>query len=86
MPPQLKNIPSLYEGQFRMMELMLNDTAFRAAFDAMPYAEHSMFEKVTGERTIVEALRRCAYLSPIFQRWQGDDEKFRADRKPWLLY
>jgi uncharacterized protein YbbC (DUF1343 family) len=86
LPPDLKSISSFYDGQFRMMELMLNDTAFRTAFDAIPYAEHSMFEKVTGERTIAEALRRCADFDPIFERWRVDEEKFRAERKPWLLY
>ncbi len=86
LPLDLRTIPSLYEGQFRLMESMLNDTAFRAAFDAMPFALHSMFEKVTGERAIVEALRRCADLDPIFKRWKMDAATFRVERKPWLLY
>lgn len=86
LPTDMKKIPSFYNGQFLAMEQMLHDTAFRAAFDAMPFAEHSMFEKVTGERTIVDALRRCEDLNIIFKRWNADAEKFRIERKPWLLY
>jgi uncharacterized protein YbbC (DUF1343 family) len=86
LPTDLKIIPSLYEGQFLAMEQMLHDTAFRATFDAMPSSEHSMFEKVTGERTIVQALRRCEDFDTIFKRWNADAEKFRLERKPWLLY
>ena len=86
LPTDLEKIPSFYDGQFLAIEQMLHDTAFRAAFDAMPFAEHSMFEKVTGERTIVEALRRCEDLGVIFKRWNADAEKFRVERRPWLLY
>jgi uncharacterized protein YbbC (DUF1343 family) len=85
-PTDLKDIPSFYEGQFRLMDLMLHDTAFRSAFDAVPYAEHSMFEKVTGERALVDSLRRCADFEPIFQHWSKDAEKFRSERKPYLVY
>ena len=86
LPNDLKNIASFYEGQFRAIEQMLHDTAFRAAFDAMPYSVNSMFEKVTGERGLVDSLRRCADLDPILKRWKTDDDKFRVKRKKWLLY
>jgi uncharacterized protein YbbC (DUF1343 family) len=86
LPTDLRKIPSLYEGQFRAIEEMLHDTAFRAAFDAMPYSVNTMFEKVTGERTIIESLRRCVSLDTIFERWNTDAERFRAERKPWLIY
>jgi uncharacterized protein YbbC (DUF1343 family) len=86
LPTDLEKIPSFYDGQFLAIEQMLHDTAFRAAFDAMPFAEHSMFEKVTGERTIVESLRRCEDLGVIFKRWNADAEKFHVERRPWLLY
>ena len=86
LPSDLKNIKSLYEGQFRMIEQMLHDTAFRAAFDAMPYSVNFMFEKVTGERGLVDSLRRCVGLDPIFERWRKDDDKFRVERKKSLLY
>ena len=86
LPADLDSIPSLYKGQFRMIEEMLHDTAFRAAFDAMPYSVNAMFEKVTGEMGIIETLRRCESFDLIFERWKIDDETFRAERKPWLLY
>ncbi len=86
LPADLKSIPSLYEGQFRAIEQMLHDTAFRAAFDAMPYSSNAMFEKVTGEHGIRDALSRCEDFDPIFKRWESDAEKFRAERRPWLLY
>ncbi len=86
LPADMDSIPFLYNGQFLMIEAMLHDTAFRTAFDAMPYSENAMFEKVTGEKGIIDTLRRCADFDPIFEHWKQDDDKFRIERKPWLLY
>jgi uncharacterized protein YbbC (DUF1343 family) len=86
LPADLKSIPSLYEGQFRLIESMLHDTAFRTSFDALNPSVNSMFEKVTGEQTLLDTLRRCGNLEALFERWSSDAETFRVEREPWLLY
>jgi uncharacterized protein YbbC (DUF1343 family) len=86
LPSDLKSIPSLYEGQFRLIESMLHDTAFRTSFDGLNPSVNSMFEKVTGEHVLLNTLRRCGNLDALFDQWMSDAEKFRTERKPWLLY
>ena len=86
LPTDLNNISSLYEGQFRMIELMLQDTAFRVGFDGLNPSLNAMFGKVTGERVLLDTLRRCGDLEALFQQWNLDAEKFRIERKQWLLY
>ncbi len=82
----LKSVPSLYPSQFQMLEAMLRDTAFRTAFDALPFSVNAMFEKVTGMRGLLGKLRRCEDLTPIFESWQRDCDTFRRERAPYLLY
>ena len=86
MPNDLKSIPSLYEGQFRLMEMMLADTTMRSTFDKLPQSENAMFEKVTGMHGLLESIRRCEDFAPIFSRWKSDSEKFRNERRKYLLY
>ena len=85
-PPDMTLNGSLYEPQFRMLEAMLHNLTFRASFDALPQSVHSMFEKVTGMRGLAEMLERGDDLTPLFAKWKQDDEKFRKERQPYLLY
>ncbi|HEY3875188.1 MAG TPA: DUF1343 domain-containing protein [Candidatus Kapabacteria bacterium] len=82
----VKTIPSLYNGQFRMIEEMLADTAFRTSFDALNPRLSMTLEKVTGERAIFETLKRCEDLDRVFSAWNRDDETFRTEREPFLIY
>jgi uncharacterized protein YbbC (DUF1343 family) len=86
MPNDLKLIPSLYEGQFRLIEMMLADTAMRSTFDRLPQSVNVVFEKVTGMHGLLESIRRCEEFAPIFARWKNDSEKFRNERRKFLLY
>ncbi|SRR5581483_5530826 len=86
LPDSLGSIPSLYEPQFRMLELMLRDTAFRASFDALSPSDNTMFEKVTGMHGLLEMLRRCEDLEPVFAEGRNEAEQFRRERIPYLLY
>jgi uncharacterized protein YbbC (DUF1343 family) len=45
-----------------------------------------MFEKVTGMHGLLEKLKRCEDLTPVFDSWKRDAEKFRKEREPYLLY
>ena len=85
-PPDMTLNGSLYEPQFRMLEAMLHNSTFRASFDALPQSVHSMFEKVTGMRGLAEMLERGDDLTPLFAKWKQEDEKFRKEREPYLLY
>jgi len=80
------SIPELYAPQFRMLEAMLHDTTFRTSFDALPQSVNAMFEKVTGMHGLLEKLKRCEDLTPVFESWKRDAEKFRKEREPYLLY
>ncbi len=86
LPADLNSIPSFYNAQFVMLQLMLHDTAFRASFDALPFSTSARFDRVTGMRDLLGFLRRCEDLDPIFAQWRTDDEHFREERKPFLLY
>ena len=86
LPPKLSTVCSLYEGQYRMLELMLHDTAFRSSFDQIAYSSQNMFAKVTGMHGLFDMLKRCEDLDPVFERWRKDAEMFRRDREPYLLY
>ncbi|HZK76973.1 MAG TPA: DUF1343 domain-containing protein [Candidatus Kapabacteria bacterium] len=86
LPSALKSISSLYEPQFRIIEMMLHDPAFRASFDELPASTNARYEKVTGMHGLLDMLRRCEDLSPVFSNWRSDDERFRDDRAPFLLY
>ena len=82
----LKSIPSFYSPQFRIIEMMLHDTAFRASFDELPASTNARYEKVTGMHGMLDMLRRCEDLGRVFDNWRSDDERFRHDRVPFLLY
>jgi uncharacterized protein YbbC (DUF1343 family) len=86
LPADLKSIPSFYEPQFRIIEMMLHDTVFRTSFDELPASTNGRYEKVTGMHGLLEMLRRCDDLGPVFDNWRKDDERFRRDRAPFLLY
>ncbi len=86
LPRELAKLTPLYQGQFTMLESMLHDTAFRASFDALPFSVNTMFEKVTGMHGLLDTLKRCKDLEPLFTQWKRDAEKFREERKPYLLY
>ena len=86
LPDKIGTVNPLYEAQFRMLEAMLHDTAVRTSFDALPFFVNTMFEKVTGMHGLLDSLKRCKDLEPIFEQWKRDAEKFREDRKPFLLY
>ncbi len=86
MPSGLKSIPSFYEPQFRIIEMMLHDTAFRASFDELPASTNARYNKVTGMHGLLGMLRRCEELEPLFASWQNDDVHFRQERAPFLLY
>jgi len=86
LPGDLRSIPSLYVPQFRLIEMMLHDTAFRTSFDRHLASTNGMYEKVTGMRGLLDILRRCEDLGPIVSSWRNDDECFKKDRAPFLLY
>ena len=86
LPSNLSLVPSFYEGQYRMLEAMLRDTALRSSFDQIAYSSENMFAKVTGMRRLLDALKQCVGLTPIFERWRKDTEIFRQEREPYLLY
>ncbi len=85
-PATLSSVSNLYEPQFQLLENLLKDTAFRASFDALPASVNTMFEKVTGMHGLLDSLKRCEDLRPIFESWKQDDNNFRKEREPFLLY
>ena len=86
LPADLKSVPSFYEPQFRIIEMMLHDTAFRVSFDELPASTNGRYEKVTGMHGLLDMLRRCEDLGPVFANCRSDDERFREERAPFLLY
>ena len=84
--PRVETIPSFYEPQFRMLQLMMQDTAFRESFDALPGSINARFERVTGVHDLLGMLRRCENFSALFTRWQSEDVEFRKERQQFLLY
>jgi uncharacterized protein YbbC (DUF1343 family) len=86
LPQNIQTIPSLYEGQYRMLEALLTDTAFRTSFDEIAYSSQNMFAKVTGTHALFDALKHCEDLSLRFAQWNREAELFRQSRAPYLLY
>jgi uncharacterized protein YbbC (DUF1343 family) len=86
LPSRLSEVPSLYQGQYRMLEAMLRDTALRSSFDQIAYSSKYMFAKVTGMHGLADILKRCEDLTPVFERWKNDVDAFERKREPYLLY
>jgi uncharacterized protein YbbC (DUF1343 family) len=82
----LSSVPSIYTAQYKLLEAMMRDTAFRNSVDALPQSVNAMFEKVTGMHGLLGMLRRCEDLAVLFAKWQKDVEAFRQMRAPFLLY
>jgi uncharacterized protein YbbC (DUF1343 family) len=82
----LSSLPSIYTAQYKLLEAMMRDTAFRNSIDKLPQSTNAMFEKVTGMHGLLGMLRRCEDLTSLFATWQHDAEEFRRMRAPYLLY
>jgi uncharacterized protein YbbC (DUF1343 family) len=76
-----KRATSVVEINFRMMELMGARQMLESAPD-----RHKMFDKVCGSDEVRRYLLEGRDMSELFAKWKADCEKFREQRKPYLLY
>ena len=86
LPKDISKVADLYSGEFELLSLLLKDTTFAKAFDAVPFASKRMFEKVTGTKKLLNALRAGSSTSHVIESWKQDAASFRIHRKKYLLY
>jgi hypothetical protein len=69
-----------------MLQILLQDTQFKKAFDSVPFTSKRMFEKVTGTHELLSGLQSGSLVTKVIQKGKHDSELFRIRRKKYLLY
>jgi uncharacterized protein YbbC (DUF1343 family) len=86
LPRDWSTIGELYPGQFVMLERLMKQKLIRNVFDQRPLNTVTMFHKVTGTRTLHDALKNNTSVTKLFDAWRKDAQAFRESRAPYLLY
>ncbi len=93
-----KTAPSLVQINYRLVEALggkqmmaiANSPATKPSKDdgiaVRPEGRRTMFDKVSGNSDIGDALTNGEDLEPIFARWRTYCEAFKQQRVKWLLY
>jgi uncharacterized protein YbbC (DUF1343 family) len=86
LPKDWSTLGDLYPGQFLMLERLMEQKLIRSVFDQRPQNVVTMFNKVTGNPNLHDALRTTAKVADLLPQWRKDAETFRTARAKYLLY
>jgi uncharacterized protein YbbC (DUF1343 family) len=81
----LRAAASLYTPQYTILSRLIDYPAFRNALQQLPASTRTMYDKVTGRRGTLDDLL-AGRIVAIANGWQAEAERFRTERKPYLLY
>jgi uncharacterized protein YbbC (DUF1343 family) len=86
LPINVNTINEIYGPEFKLFELLLEDSIFAESFTALTFSTRRMFEKVTGTDMIIKALESGENIDSVIISWKKDVNSFRLQRKKYLLY
>lgn len=86
LPRDWSTLGEFYPGQFLVLERLMKQKAIRSVFDQRPQNTVTMFHKVTGTRTLHDALKSGDSVAALLSSWRKDAQTFREARKEYLLY
>lgn len=86
LPKNWSSLGEFYPAQFLILERLMKQKVIRSVFDQRPQNTVTMFHKVTGTRTLHDALKKGDSVTSLIPAWRKDAQTFREARKEYLLY
>lgn len=81
----LRAAAELYSPQYTILSRLLAYPSFRNALQQLPASTRAMYDKVTGRRGTRDDVL-AGRIASIASAWRLESERFRLERKPYLLY